>query len=120
MLAVLFPAVALALAVLPGSGRADEDEDHDRAREALRAGRVLPLEAIVTRAIDAFGGTVLDVEIEDDNHDSRHGPPHGRGERLVYEVKMLVSGGRILKLIYDAETGDLLASRGRPADRKGR
>ncbi|WP_035692715.1 PepSY domain-containing protein [Azospirillum halopraeferens] len=118
MLALVPSALAIALAVLPASGRADDgrDDDHDRARQALRDGRVLPLEAIVARATDAFGGTVLDVEIEDDDHGSRR----GRDRRLVYEVKMLVPGGHIVTLIYDAGTGDLLASRGRPARRKDR
>ncbi|WP_435538948.1 PepSY domain-containing protein, partial [Azospirillum sp. ST 5-10] len=110
--ALLLAAAALPAAWLPVSGGADEEEDHERARAALRAGRVLPLEDIVARAETATGGTVLDVEIEDGDEDD-HGPRHhdrrghaaaaeGAAERLVYEVKMLVPGGRIVKLIYDA------------------
>lgn len=104
-------AAALVAPILAIATPASADDDHERARAALRAGRVLPLEAIVARASSAFGGTVLDVEIEDDDHG--YGRRAGRPDRIVYEVKMLVPGGRLLKLIYDAETGDLLASRGR-------
>jgi len=82
--------------------RASDHDDHDRAREALTSGRVLPLETIVERVRADVGGDILDVELED-----------GRDGRLVYEIKVLSQGGRIVKLVYDAATGELLRSRGR-------
>lgn len=93
-------AAALALTVAPAV-RAEDHDDHERARAALRAGRILPLEDILARAGAEFPGDVLDVELEDE---------HGR---FVYEVKTITTDGRVWKLEYDAATGALLRSRGR-------
>ncbi|AWK87711.1 PepSY domain-containing protein [Azospirillum thermophilum] len=115
----LVPSVVLILAgllVLPGAARADR-EDHDRAREALRAGRILPLEGIVDKAVATFGGTVLDVEIEEHDHDDDDDPDL---PPFVYEIKLLTPGGRIMKLVYDAASGELLAARGRRSGHHGR
>lgn len=90
------------------------DSDHDRARQAVADGRILPLSAIAERAIATFGGTVLDVEYEDDDDDHREGRRRDKTQR--YEVKLLTADGRILKLDYDAATGALIRQRGR--DRK--
>lgn len=94
------PVLAL-LAALAGGARADDDNDHERAREALRSGRALPLEEIVAKANAAFPGDILDVEFEDEDG------------QIVYEIKTITAEGRILKLKYDAATGDLLEVRGR-------
>ncbi len=67
-----------------------------RAREALRDGRVLPLETIVAKVARDFPGDILDVEFEEE---------HGR---VIYEVKTITKDGRILELEYDAATGALL------------
>lgn len=106
-----------ALVVLVGVGvgggggagaRADDHHDHDRAREALLAGRVLPLEDIVAKVKHDFPGSILDVEFEDE---------HGR---LIYEIKTITTDGRVLKLKYDATTGLLLEAKGRKRGRNGR
>lgn len=81
---------------------ADRRDDHERAREAVTAGRILPLDAIVERARTEMDGDILDVDLEDE-HDGR----------FVYEIKVLAPGGRIVKLEYDAATGALLRSKGR-------
>lgn len=99
------------LVVLIGVGAgalAGDDHDHDRAREALRAGRVLPLEEIVAQVRRDFPGGILDVEFEDE---------HGR---LIYEIKTITSDGRVLKLKYDATTGLLLEAKGRNRGRHHR
>ncbi|HEY0837775.1 MAG TPA: PepSY domain-containing protein [Azospirillum sp.] len=82
-------------------GGAWADDDHDRALEALKAGRVLPLERMVEQAKGQFGGEVLDVELEE------------KAGRFVYELKLMAADGRIMKLYYDAGTGELLRARGR-------
>lgn len=100
------------LALLAGLGSAalaDSDQergdqehgDHDRARDALRSGRALPLEEIVAKANAAFPGDILDVDFEDEDG------------QIVYEIKTITAEGRILKLKYDAATGELLQVRGR-------
>ncbi len=96
--AILLAALLLVAAAAPASAEAD---DHSRAREALRAGRILPLEQIVAKAKADFGGEVLDVELEDE----RAG--------LRYELKLMAADGRILKLEYDAATGALVHVKGR-------
>lgn len=93
------------------------DDDHDRAREAVAAGHILPLSAIIERAVQRFGGNVLDVEYEDDDE---HGGNHGRTSSPRYEVKLLTADGRILKLDYDAASGELIGERRRMRTHQGR
>lgn len=95
-------AAACGVLLLTGTASADRRDDHERAREAVAAGRILPLDAIVERARAEVDGDILDVELEDE---------HGGG--FVYEIKILAPGGRIVKLEYDAATGALLRSKGR-------
>lgn len=72
------------------------DKDHDRARDAVKAGQVMPLRAVLERLEREHPGQVLDVELEDE---------HGQ---LVYEVKLLQSDGRLVKLELDARTATVL------------
>lgn len=92
-------AILLVAAAAPSPASAEAD-DHSRAREALRAGRILPLEQIVAKAKEQFGGEVLDVELEDER------------DGLRYELKLMAADGRILKLEYEAATGALIHSKG--------
>ncbi|WP_448189201.1 PepSY domain-containing protein [Azospirillum sp. sgz301742] len=87
--------------------RAPAGEDHDRARDAVRAGRILPLERVAESAKQQFGGEILDVELEDEE------------AGFHYELKMMAPDGRILKLIYDAATGELLRVKGRGRHHEG-
>ena len=103
-----FRAVLLILVLLAAAVPACADDgDHERAREALRSGRALPLEAILARVQADFPGDILDVEFEDDDG------------RIVYEIKTITAEGRVLKLEYDAATGDLLRVRGRNGKGEG-
>nr|WP_295827570.1 PepSY domain-containing protein [uncultured Azospirillum sp.] len=96
------PALLLLPILLFAAGpEARADDDHERARSALRDGRILPLERIVESARQRFGGDVLDVDLEDEEDGFR------------YELKLIAPDGRILKLDYDAATGELLRTRGR-------
>lgn len=72
------------------------DKDHDRAREAVKAGQVMPLRAMLERLEREYPGQVLDVELEDEDG------------RLVYEVKLLQNDGRLVKLELDARTATVL------------
>jgi uncharacterized membrane protein YkoI len=92
------------------------DDDHDRAREAVAAGRILPLTTIVERATAQFGGTVLDADYEDgdDEEDDRGGQGP---QRSLYRLKLLTTDGRILKLAYDAASGELISQRGHHRER---
>lgn len=90
---------ALALLAAPLTGVAGGDRDHDRARAALRAGEVLPLTTILERVAKEQPGQLLEVELERE---------HGR---WIYELKLLQSGGALVKLKVDARDGVLLRRR---------
>ena len=90
------PALLLATLLFAAGPEARAGDDHERARAALREGRILPLERIVESAKQRFGGDVLDVDLEDEEDGFR------------YELKLIAPDGRILKLDYDAATGELL------------
>lgn len=96
----MIAAAACGVLLLAGPALAGRQEDHERAREALAAGRILPLDSIVARARTEVQGDILDVELEDEDDG-----------RFVYEIKMLAPEGRIEKLEYDASTGVLLRSK---------
>lgn len=99
--------LALALMAGPVSGLAD-DNDHERARQALEAGKVLPLGAVLDIVERDFPGQVVKVEFEEDD------------DEFIYEIRVLQSGGGILKLKIDARDGTLLAVKGRDIKFKGK
>lgn len=92
----------LAVAACVPAG-ADERRDHDRARAALKAGEVQPLQDVLDKVLRSYPGEVLEVELEREDG------------RWVYELKLLQPGGRLLKLEVDARTAVVLRSRQRPA-----
>ncbi len=99
-----------AAALWPAAGaftsvRADEPHDHDRARAALQAGEVLPLQQVLQAVQRRYPGEVLEVELERENG------------RWVYELKLLQDGGRLVRLHVDAKSAEVLKSRQRPASR---
>lgn len=83
-----------------GSAASSAGDDHDRARQALEAGEVLPLRTILERVEREYPGQVIDVELE-----REHG---NKLDRWVYEVKVLRSGGSLIKLKVDARDGTIL------------
>lgn len=99
--AVLLAALTAVVAV---AGDAAATSDHDRARRAVEEGRILPLKEILARAQAAYPGQVIEAELEDE------------GGNVVYEIKILTTDGRVMKLYYSAATGELLKTK----DRDGR
>lgn len=96
---------AILVAVCLAAGPAVASSDHDRARRAVEEGRILPLKEILVRAQGAHPGQVLEAELEDE------------GGVMVYEIKMLTSDGRVMKLYYNAGTGELMKTKGRDGRR---
>lgn len=92
---IFAPLIAL-LAVACVSSAWASDDDHDRARQALREGRVMPLETILEAARRDFPGQFLEAELEDE---------HGR---IVYEIKVLTDQGHIVEIVYDAGDGSVI------------
>lgn len=81
--------------LLAGSGAALAD-DHGEVRELVKQGEILPLQAIVERAVGEQTGELLEVELERE------------GDTWVYELELLDDDGRVYKLYYDARTGEHL------------
>lgn len=107
LLARLMAAVAVWLALGFALGLAttvharDRDGDHDRARAALQSGEVLPLATVLERLRRRDPGEVLGVELEREDG------------RWVYEIRLLRSGGELVRLDLDARTAEVLRERRR-------
>ena len=97
LLAALLPA----LLALPVGSMARSEPDQDRARAALQAGEILPLNTILTRLAQTQPGQVLEVELE------------RKDGRWLYEIKLLRPGGGLLKLELDARSGEVLRQKSR-------
>ena len=89
-------AAALLAALGTGSGQARDGHDHDLARRALEAGEVLPLRTILERIEREYPGQVMEVGLE------------RKDERWIYEIKLLRTGGTLVKLRIDARDGAVL------------
>ena len=82
------------------------DSDHEPARRAYEKGEIVSLARILDAVERQFGGQVVEVELERE------------AKRWVYEVEVLASDGRMLKLTYDAATTKLIESEGEAGRRK--
>jgi uncharacterized membrane protein YkoI len=85
-----------AAALLVLAGAAWSDSDQDRARALKNAGDILSLETILEKARKDQPGRVVETELE------------RKGERYVYEIKVVDDKGSVRKLRYDARTGELI------------
>jgi uncharacterized membrane protein YkoI len=99
----------LAAVALVSNGNCLAGDDHDRARQALEAGEVLPLRTILDHVEREYPGQVIDVELERSHDNDR--------KRWIYEVKILRSGGALVKLKVDATDGRIIARKARNGDR---
>lgn len=100
----LIALIVSAAVILPAA--AVESGDHDRARRALEAGEILPLKTVLETIARESPGQVMEVELE------------RKGERWVYEIKLLRSGGALVKLRVDASNGELIDRRQRGANKE--
>ena len=99
----LFTIAALLLAIAV-AGPATAQNDQERARRAMQAGLILPLERIVSAAHGYCRGRVIDVRLVE------------RGPRFwVYHLKFLTPRGHVLNIRFNAGTGQLLGINGRGA-----
>jgi uncharacterized membrane protein YkoI len=64
-------------------------------------GRLVPLEAILANISRSYPGYHIDVD-----------GPYEAGGRLVYRIKWLTPDGHVIIIIADAETGQILSTRG--------
>ena len=97
--------------MLPVVGHAD-NRDQDRALRALRAGEVLPLRTMLDEVESRYSGDILEVELDDDKDD---------GRRIwIYKIKLISPDGNVIKLRIDAKTKEILAIKGRGAEKARR
>ena len=89
---------------------ASHRDDQDRARAAVLAGEVLPLQTLLERLQRTRPGQVLALELERSDG------------RWVYEIKLLQPDGQLVKLEVDAATAEVLNVKrkdgARPDDRR--
>ena len=105
LLRPVFVAVVVCVGALAGPMLyASDRDDHDRARQAVQAGQVLPLPAVLERLQREVPGQVLEVELE-----------QKRG-MWIYELKLLTPDGQITKVVLDAQSAQVL--RMQPRDDK--
>ncbi|MBZ8133050.1 PepSY domain-containing protein [Afifella sp. IM 167] len=104
------PVLAIPLLAVPGLATpafADgRGHDHDRAREALSRGEVLSLADILPAIEKRYEARMLEVDLEE-----KHGT-------YVYELELIRPDGKILEILVDAATGEVL--RDRPHGHDGR
>jgi uncharacterized membrane protein YkoI len=96
-----FVLVTLLMLVTLGTGasRAGDRHDHERARQALEAGEILPLQTILQRVERDHPGQIMEVELERE------------AGGWYYEIKQLRKGGILVKLKIDARNGSVMDAR---------
>ena len=100
-LAILVSTLLASLPCLSTPGYAD-DSDHDRAKQALLAGDILPLRAILERIEQTYPGQAVKIEFDDDDN------------IYTYKIKLLQATGNIIKLKVDASNGHIIRVKEHP------
>lgn len=96
MRAPLFVTVPLTL-LLAAAPAASRDLDHDEALRLRREGLIMPLEALLQRAMERYpGASLLEAELEEEDG------------IYVYEIELLTNEGVARELELDARDGRLL------------
>jgi len=94
----LFPlafSLAFVLAAPVEAGR-----NQDKARDAVRAGEILPLDAVLAAVGRQVDGRVVDVDLRE------------QGNAYTYRVKVLTPEGRLVIVTVDAVTAAVIGVRG--------
>jgi uncharacterized membrane protein YkoI len=87
------PVSLLAVALVLVWAVAWASDDHERARAAREAGKIMSLQAILERVRAEFTGSVLEVELEEEDGG------------WIYKVELLAPGGAKVEVEYDARDG---------------
>jgi len=87
-------AAGLLAAIL--GGPVFSSDDHEHAKTLRDSGKILPLEKVIEIAKKDRPGRVIETELE------------RKGERYVYEIKLIDEQGRLWESKYDAVTGKRL------------
>jgi len=95
-LALAAASIALATGIGVDFAHADDRIRRSEVRELREAGKILPMEDILSRTRSAQPGQVVEIELEREDG------------RLVYEVKLIDDADTIHKLELDAATGEVI------------
>ncbi len=85
-------ALALALA-----GPAVAQNDQQRARDAMQAGRIRPMQEILVQVNRRIAGRILNAWLE-----------QGQGGLWIYRLKLLDLRGNIVGVVVDARNGQII------------
>lgn len=96
MKTLLLSLVLVAGTISPALSTADDDADAETIRQWVKEGRILPLEKLLERHRDRLQGELLDLQVERE---------HGR---VVYELEVMDSQGRVREIYLDAASGEWL------------
>jgi hypothetical protein len=92
--------VLLLLATICGAAPAQADAaDHDRARSAVEAGQIRPLQDILAEVRRQVPGRMLDARLQQNG-------------RWVYKVILLQADGQVVAVTVDAQTARVLGAEG--------
>ena len=90
----------LLLATICTAARAQADAaDHDRARSAVEAGQIRPLQDILAEVRRQVPGRMLDARLQQNG-------------RWVYKVVLLQTDGEVVAVAVDAQTAQILGAEG--------
>ncbi len=98
--AAVLIAGALAAGLLSVGASYGGESDHERARHALEAGETLSLRTVMDQVERDYPGQIVKIEFERDDG------------KWIYEIKVLQSGGKLIKLKIDARDGTVLKIKG--------
>lgn len=95
---LIFFAAALSLLTASPAVADSDNVSHEEARRLVEAGKIRPLQEIVEMLRVKVPGRHLETELEYDDS----------GSGLVYDFKILRTGGRVQEVEVDAVTGKIL------------
>ena len=87
--------------LLPSVPRARRDRSPSRARDAVQRGEIRSLEDVAAQVQSRYPGRLLDARLDQN------------GPRWVYRLKTLTREGRVLTIVVDARTAQILGVAGR-------
>jgi len=97
----LFAAALTALGFCPA---ALADMTHDEALEAVKSGKIMPALSIIEKVEEKYDGQVIEMELDKDEQ----GEPE-----ITYKISLITSAGRLLVLLVDAASGEVVGLGGR-------
>ena len=86
------------------SGARADDKDHDKARRELAKKEILPLDQVLAKVHAQVPGDIIDVEFEEEDVGEK-------GKVWIYEFKIIEPAGKVVKIIADAKTGEILKTK---------